>query len=61
MQNTRKNTLRYIVGPRCKYCGVEYERWELNRRGHCHHCADELGERHPFFSGDFHEQQDGER
>lgn len=41
--------------PSCKRCKVEFEPGRLNTRGHCRHCADELMERHPMFSGAFHE------
>lgn len=31
----------------CKVCKTQYMKGELNAQGHCHHCADELGETHP--------------
>lgn len=33
---------------RCAKCKVEYLKGELNDKKHCRHCADELGEAHPF-------------
>lgn len=45
--------------PRCARCQVEFELGRLNSSGHCRHCADELNECHPEFSGAFHEDADG--
>lgn len=35
---------------RCTCCKTQYLKAELNANGHCSHCADELGESHPFMA-----------
>lgn len=32
----------------CAKCKTQYLEGELNAQKHCRHCADELGEAHPF-------------
>lgn len=36
---------------RCAHCKTQYLKGELNANKLCRHCADELGEAHPFNQG----------
>lgn len=55
MSRTRSRIPRGPRWPRCTRCRVEFEPSRINSKGHCPSCADEMNEKHPQFSGIFHE------